>query len=204
MNSKSINLVENGWIDQYLVCCFYLLLLFILLFSPNIHADDSSTTISNYRSYSARFASSGQPTIDDFKRLKDSGVGRVIYLAFNNNKSAIVDEDRVITELGMEYIHIPIDFNAPKLSQYNTFASIMKSDNKKTLLHCQVNYRASTFSFLYRVIELNTPIEQAKADLDSVWELNPVWFNFMKSVLIHYSKDYQCEKCDWGANDFTN
>jgi len=188
----------------------YYLLVKLVLITTVIHFVFSTTTyaiedykdlakINNYRQYNENFASSGQPTKEQLKLVKNSGVERVIYLAFNNNTSALKDEDRLVTSLGMTYIHIPVDFDNPSLSDFQIFSTIMKQNQQKTLLHCQVNFRASTFSFLYRVLSLNEPIHEAKEALDSVWEPNEIWFQYIRNTLAHYSVDYDCDKCDWGA-----
>jgi hypothetical protein len=103
----------------------------------------------------------------------------------------------------MEYVHIPIDFRNPTVSDFRLFARVMQQQSKaKTLVHCQVNFRASTFSFLYRVIFLNDSIVAAKADLDGVWVANEDWFRFIRSVLRDYGQTHECDDCDWGEHEF--
>ena len=55
-----------------------------------------------------------------------------------------------------------------------------------TLVHCQLNYRASAFSFLYRVLVLKTPVDQALLDLTGVWQPNDTWWTFINNVLQEY------------------
>ena len=159
--------------------------------------------ISNYRQYSPLFASSGQPSKADLQTVRDANYKRVIYLAFSNDETAIEAEDRVVKELGMRYVQIPVDFDKPTLTDFQTFLALMRTEpDTKTLLHCQVNLRASTFSLLYRVIELKVPMAEAKQALDSVWLPNETWFRFLKSTLDHYGLSYACDECDWGELEF--
>jgi protein tyrosine phosphatase (PTP) superfamily phosphohydrolase (DUF442 family) len=159
--------------------------------------------IPNYRQYSDTFASSGQPDAAQLKVAAKSGVKRVIYLAFTDNETAIEHEDSTVKKLGMEYVHIPVDFMAPTLEDFQLFASVMQqAPDTNTLLHCQVNFRASTFSLLYRVIYLDVPVLEAKEAFDSVWQPNEVWFRFIQAVLGYYEVDSACEGCDWGVNEF--
>ena len=72
--------------------------------------------ISNFRSYSESFASSGQPSKRELGSVRDAGFERVIYLAFTTSGTAIDDEDEIVKELGMDYVHIPVDWENPTSS----------------------------------------------------------------------------------------
>lgn len=175
----------------------------ILMALPTASLAADLTKISNYHRYSETFASSGQPTAAQLELVATSGVGRVIYLAFTDNETAIEFEDRIVKKLGMEYVHIPVIFHQPTLGDFQLFSNVMlQAPDTKTLLHCQINLRASTFSFLHRVINLNVPMLEAKEGLDSVWEPDEVWFHFIQTVLGHYNIDLHCDGCDWGPNEF--
>lgn len=178
--------------------------LVVLIAAPFAGADELSD-VSNYRQYSSMFSSSGQPSAEQLAVAAEQGFERIIYLAFTDNETAIEDEDRVVKQLGMDYVHIPVDFDDPTLADFRAFAAIMAQDNSvKTLLHCQVNFRASTFSFLYRVAVQGVPILDAKDDLDDVWAPNEIWFRFIRTVLADYNLSPACEGCDWGSNEFVD
>lgn len=154
--------------------------------------------ITNFRQYSDTFASSGQPTREQFQAVADQGFERVVYIAFTNNTNALPDADLVVKGLGMEYTQIPVDFSNPLPSEFYTFAdSMQRNTGKKTLLHCQVNARATAFSFLYRVIYEDVPVAEAKADMNSVWQPNEVWRDFIFEVLAQNDIDPNCADCDW-------
>ncbi|OGT74504.1 MAG: hypothetical protein A3H44_04090 [Gammaproteobacteria bacterium RIFCSPLOWO2_02_FULL_57_10] len=154
--------------------------------------------ILNYREYSPTFASAGQPTREQLQIIRDSGYERVIYIAFSTVGPAIPEEDQLVKALGMDYLHIPVDFNNPTIRDFNAFADAMRREpDTKTLLHCQVNARATAFSFLYRVIYEDVPVAQAKADMNSVWQPNQVWKDFIFDVLAQNGKSAECESCDW-------
>lgn len=174
----------------------------LLCASPWLTADDFDG-IDNYIRYSPYFSSSGQPGADEFKKLSAAGFQRVIYLAFSDNKSALQNEDRVVKKLGMDYVHIPVDFDRPTIDDFEDFAAVLNRDRTvRTLLHCQVNFRASTFSFLYRVIYDNVPMAAAKSDLDSIWQPDRVWYRFIIDVLAKHGLSPACDGCDWGSNEF--
>lgn len=183
--------------------CKFLSAIILVVLPTAIFAAELSE-ISNYRRYNDTFASSGQPTAAQLELVAKSDFARVIYLAFTDNETAIEFEDRIVKKLGMEYVQLPIIFHQPTLADFELFSAVMRqSPDTKTLLHCQINLRASTFSFLHRVINLDVPMLEAKEDLDSVWEPDEIWFRFIKTVLAHYNIDHDCDGCDWGSNEFT-
>jgi len=160
--------------------------------------DPALQEITNFRQYSPTFASAGQPTRDQFTVLRDQGFERVVYIAFTNNQNAVPDEDLVVKGLGMEYMQVPVDFSNPLPGDFYAFAdSMRRAPDKKTLLHCQVNARATAFSFLYRVIYEGVPVAQAKADMNSVWQPNAVWRDFIFEVLAQNDISPDCPDCDW-------
>lgn len=160
--------------------------------------DPTLADISNFRQYSATFASSGQPTKDQFSAIAENGFERIVYIAFTNNTNALPDADQVVKGLGMEYMHIPVTWDNPLPSDFYAFADSLRRDtDKKTLLHCQVNARATAFSFLYRVIYEGVDIAEAKADMNTVWQPNETWRDFIVAVLAENGMSSECEDCDW-------
>lgn len=160
----------------------------------------SAKSIPNYREYSTAFASSGQPNAVHLELLKERGYERVIYLAFSDQDSALAAEDRIVKELGMEYVHIPVTWDAPVEGDFAAFVALMEqAPDKKTLLHCQYNLRASAFSLLYRVIYQGVAIEDAKEDMNSVWAPNDVWRQFIFDILERNGISADCEVCDWST-----
>lgn len=160
--------------------------------------DPSLEGIINFRQYSDNFASSGQPTAEQFSAVAEQGFERVVYIAFSNNPNALPDADQVVKELGMEYMHVPVTFDNPLPDDFYAFAdSMQRNTDKKTLLHCQVNARATAFSFLYRVVFEDVPVDVAKADMNTVWQPNEVWRDFIFEVLAQNDISPDCEGCDW-------
>ena len=124
---------------------------------------------------------------DHIEPLRKQGFERIVYIAYRaqGGASEILSIDRQATDLGLSYVHMPVPWQSPTLRDYQTFAAIMRSQpTMKTLLHCQMNYRASAFSFLYRVLELDTPMPTAAADLYQIWSPNSTWMTFINSVLV--------------------
>lgn len=161
-------------------------------------AADELTDINNFRQYSTTFASAGQPTLEQLPVLRAAGFERVIYIAWSDQAKALPNEDRLVANLGMDYLHIPVDWDAPTVADFQMFAAAMQlSPVQKTLLHCQVNFRASAFSFLYRVIYDGVSVEEAKRDLNSVWRPNKTWRDWIFDVLATHKVSPHCTDCDW-------
>ena len=161
-------------------------------------ADPALAEIVNFRQYSPTFASAGQPSREQFATIAEHGFERIVYIAFTNNQNALTDADQVIKGLGMEYMQVPVDFDNPLPADFYAFAdSMQRNTDKKTLLHCQVNARATAFSFLYRVIYESVPIAEAKEDMNTVWQPNAVWRDFIFDVMEQNGKSPDCPDCDW-------
>ena len=158
--------------------------------------------IRNYRDYSPGFASAGQPSAEQFELLSQNGFERVIYIAFNNSRGAVENEDQLVKELGMDYVQVPVIWDAPTRSDFYAFAGAMqKEPEKKTLLHCQANYRASAFAFLYRVIYQGVDVAQAKADMNTVWKPDGAWKQLVFEILEENGFSPDCDGCDWTSGD---
>jgi len=90
----------------------------------------------------------------------------------------------------------------PTLRDFQQLAALMQLDpDQKTLVHCQINLRASAFSFLYRIIYEDVPVNTALENMHSVWAPNDVWFNFIQTVASHHDIDLFCDSCDWRGRE---
>ena len=158
--------------------------------------------IRNYKEYSPTFASAGQPSKEQLELLKSEGFERVVYIAFSNSRGAIADEDAVVKDLGMDYVQVPVVWDAPTKSDFYAFAGAMQREPaRKTLLHCQANYRASAFSMLYRVLYEDIPVAAAKADMNTIWQPNETWKNLIFAVLADNDISAECDGCDWTVDE---
>jgi len=170
----------------------------LLAASMNALGASDPAKIINYREYSSTLASAGQPERGQFKALRAAGFERVIFLAFTDHDESVANEDRVVTELDMEYVQIPVVWEQPTRADFAAFTAVMQQEpGRKTLVHCQVNYRASAFVFLYRVLFDDVPMDQAKEAMESVWVPNDTWRAFIFSVLEANGRSPHCDLCLW-------
>ena len=174
---------------------FRILTIALLGLAAMAAADDE---VINYVAYDDTLASGGALTADALKRLRADGLERVIFLAYSDQERSLSNADRVVDELGMDYIHIPVQWGAPDAGHFALFAGVMQAaPEQKTLVHCQANFRASAFSMLYRVIYGGVPLPEAKADMNAVWTPDETWTAFILDVLQANGIDPACDGCDW-------
>ena len=142
-----------------------------------------------YHPLNERITTAGQPTAEQFNIIKLENFDLVINLALPDSPGAIVDEFELMNQLGMEYIHIPVDFTAPSISDlYTFFATLDQYHDRRIFIHCALNKRVSVFMYLYRRIRQHVPDEEALPDLLSVWKPDLTWQRFMESALASMGK----------------
>ena len=109
----------------------------------------------------------------------------MVYLAFDSSEDkSRLRIDKLIRGTGAKYIQLPVDWFQPTPEDYNHFVAAVGANTERNILvHCQMNFRASAFSFLYRVIESDEDFEKAKEDMLSVWTPDATWTNFINEVL---------------------
>ena len=130
------------------------------------------------------FASSAQPNADYLKRAKALGYDIVINLAPPEYAEAVANEGAILAAQGVVYLNIPVRFSNPTGEDFRLFTDVMKSvATKNVLVHCQVNLRGTSFSYLYRVIYESAAEDEARSKLTGVWMPNPTWKKFIESVM---------------------
>ena len=142
--------------------------------------------IYNYMFLTEKLSSSGMPTPGQVKEVADAGVQVVINLATSKSEGAIPNEDELVKGLGMEYIHIPVEWNNPTKQNLDDFFNAMGAhQDEKVHVHCQANYRVSAFIMLYRVLQLGWKKEDAIPVMEKMWnpEDFPVWQKFIDESL---------------------
>ena len=105
--------------------------------------------IYNYLAIDGLFPTSGQPSEAQFKLIRDAGYEVVINLAPNSIlENSVVNEREVLTALGMEYIHISVDFKKPTEQDFTRFVeSVKEQTDGKLWVHCAANMRVSAFAY---------------------------------------------------------
>ena len=142
--------------------------------------------IYNYQFLDEKLSSSGMPTAKQMQEAAKADVQVVINLALKTSPGALPNEDSLVDSLGMKYIHIPVEWNNPTKQNLDDFFTAMdEHKQEKVLVHCQANYRASSFIMLYRVLRLGWKEEDAIPIMERMWnpEDFPVWQKFIDDQL---------------------
>lgn len=138
----------------------------------------------NYIEVNELISTAGQPSVEQLSELKDEGFEVIINLALCTATNALENEDKIVSELGMSYIHIPVDFEEPKLSDLKLFLNILQSlGANKVLIHCAKNYRVTAFMYVYHKYVLNTPFDEIDVSMFDEWSPSLKWQSLMKVSL---------------------
>jgi protein tyrosine phosphatase (PTP) superfamily phosphohydrolase (DUF442 family) len=142
----------------------------------------SSNEIYNYIKVSEEIVTGGQPTADQLRSLAAEGFTTVINLATIDPPHSLENEAGLVKALGMNYYHIPVEWDNPQESDYLAFERLMTNlPPGKTLIHCAANFRVTAFYALYAQTHLGWPATQADEFRDTIWRGSdyPVWKEFI-------------------------
>ena len=96
--------------------------------------------IGSYRRISDQLHTAAQPTVEQFKMLKQQGIEIIINLARADSPKAIANEAQVVQENEMHYLNIPVDFEKPDIADLKLFFNAMEQHSDKiTMVHCACN-----------------------------------------------------------------
>ena len=140
----------------------------------------------NFKRYSESIASAGQLHDRHIRFVEKEDYSLVVYLAFDSSEDeSRLGIDKLIRGTGARYVQLPVDWFQPTPEDFNHFEGAVTANNERNVLvHCQMNFRASAFSFLYRVIQGDEDFEKAKKDMLSVWTPDNTWTSFINEVLM--------------------
>jgi uncharacterized protein (TIGR01244 family) len=146
-------------------------------------------SVRNFQVVDDRLASAGQIAYDQIPEIRDRGYEVVVNLA-------IADEERNgwegfrVAEAGLSYVHIPVDWQEPKVSDVRMFFDVMEANrDRKVFVHCFANMRASAFVYLYRSLVEGVPDDEALATMNEVWDPaeQQQWADLIEQVKAEYA-----------------
>jgi len=141
---------------------------------------------------SPRLVTSGQPDAGELRTLKGRGFEAVIYLAPPTVQDAVADEAKIVAGQGLVFVNLPVRFDNPADADFDAFAALLKGlGERKVLVHCQVNLRASSMAFLYRAIVLKEDPRLAYEAVGKVWVPDDTWKRFIERQLARHKIDFQ-------------
>ena len=127
----------------------------------------------------------GQPLPEQFAALREAGYERIINLIPPVVSAGFwPGEPEAAAALGMEFVNIPVEWQAPMPQDLMRFFDVMaESGERRLFIHCVANKRVSVFLFLYRVLCLGMEEADAEDDLDRIWTPAGVWRAFLEEAL---------------------
>ena len=137
--------------------------------------------IANFFQITDNIGTGGQPNISQINEIAKANYSVVINLAMHDSDNAIPGEDKIVTSLGMKYMHIPVPFDAPTSDHLEHFFSAMDSfENDRVFVHCAANYRASVFMYKYLTLRKGVAHEKAASVAQKVAPYNerPMEINY--------------------------
>jgi len=141
--------------------------------------------IYQYRQAAPDLATSGQPREEHLTDIAAAGYHVVINLALHDDpRYSLKNEATCVRALGLEYVHIPVQFHAPTESDLARFFEAMDiHKGRRIWLHCAANMRVSAFLGLYRRLRDGWPEQRAFELMSDVWEPDQVWSAFIRTQL---------------------
>ena len=127
---------------------------------------------------------SGQISPDDIARMPAMGIEIVMNLAMLTSPGALPNEDRLVTSLGLTYIHLPVNWEVPLRADFERFTRLLNAlHGTPTWLHCAMNMRVSAFVYLHRRLALDHDHATAAPPMLAIWQPNETWQAFIDSIL---------------------
>lgn len=149
-------------------------------YTPLVVDGDGLDDVYNYVPISDRIATSGQPTAIQLRWIADAGYRTVINLLPSDSENSLPGEAELVAGLGMDYIHIPVDFKGPQEADYQRFVEAMRDSGQEPVwVHCAANARVSAFMYRYRTQVLGDDLETARRDVARIWNPFGAWARFL-------------------------
>ena len=140
----------------------------------------------NFLQLSDKLFTGGMPKADQLTDAAKQGVKDVINLAPHDVPHALPDEAELVNSLGMQYINIPVNWNTPTKEGLDKFMDAMdEHKDRKILVHCEANFRASAFVSMYRILREGWKPDEALEVMHKIWDEDayPVWKMFIEDML---------------------
>jgi len=141
---------------------------------------------SNFRRIGDKLTTSGLVHPDVLGTLAAQGYEVVVNLLPDSNEKAVRNERDIVESQGIEYVHIPVNFQQPTRLDFVQFcAALDKTQGKKTHVHCAANYRVSAFYSLYQVRRRRWTVQQAQDFISGIWKPAEYsgWTEFIAEML---------------------
>ncbi len=135
--------------------------------------------IYHFTVHNERLASAGLPQPEEIGFVKAAGYETIINL-LPRYYEGVLEEETQIHALEIDYVHIPVEWSAPQLSDLERFfAAMQEREDKRVFIHCAANMRATAFLFLYRTLIAGEDSKAPAETMARIWQPNPTWQDFI-------------------------
>jgi protein tyrosine phosphatase (PTP) superfamily phosphohydrolase (DUF442 family) len=160
-------------------------------YAPELLRTSSTQAPMNFVPVSERIHTSGQPSPSQLSGLHEKGYELVVNLAPPTSAGSVAEEGMLVAQAGATYVNIPVDWHAPRYEDFVLFSDLLdRAGPRRTLVHCQINKRASLFTFLYRVVREGANPDAAYANVTAIWAPDEQWANFAREVLKRHGIEF--------------
>ena len=145
----------------------------------------------NFRRIDDRLTTSGLVPPDALAELGADGIDAVIDLLPATVDHAVAGEADIVAAQGVDYVAIPVDFDAPAADDFAAFAAAMDAhEGQRVHVHCAANYRVSAFYALYAEQCGRWTRAHADAFVADLWDPAeyPAWSAFMAEERARFAR----------------
>lgn len=118
---------------------------------------------------SSTITTSGRLQERDPARLAQLGIRHVVNLALDSHPEALAGEAQAMASAGLDYLHIPIPFDAPEPAHYERFKEAIAGAQGPVHVHCIMNWRVSALFYLLH-LEHGMPKAEAREIMAKQWD----------------------------------
>jgi uncharacterized protein (TIGR01244 family) len=159
---RPVCVVVGGWLGVFLVVNLVFVLTGVAARwagkDPRTH-DDGWPGITNLRLVDDKLLIGGETSPEDYRRLAERDVTLVIDARTDSPADSTTDDPELLTELGMEYVQLPIhDGRAPTPAQIRRFLDMVDAADGRVFAHCGGGVgRATSLAAVYEAAQGQDP-----------------------------------------------
>jgi protein tyrosine phosphatase (PTP) superfamily phosphohydrolase (DUF442 family) len=158
------------------------------------------TGIRNFLRINDQICTGGQPTAEEFERLKADGVRAILNLRRPAEKETpLASGERIpydaaaeaaeAQRLGLRYFNIPVDRDAPRDEQVEAFLKVVADpENRPLFIHCSTANRVGGFWMIRRVLVDGWTVEAAEEEARRIGLSNEKTRAFARDYLERHQK----------------
>ena len=145
--------------------------------------------IRNFLQVSTDICTGAQPAVTHYELLKARGVKTVLNLR-TPGEHRWEEEKKLVEDLGMKYINIPVVYREPKDSDIDEFLKVTDDPaNRPLFIHCTAAIRVGAFWMARRIVRDGMTWDAALEEAKKVGLVNaPHLEEFVKSYVAKHKK----------------